>query len=237
MLTEKIKRRKLCDQVVDRMIERIGAGEFPPGSLLPSERALMAAFGTGRPAVREAFHSLQRMGLIAIRHGEGARVQALTPERVITQVADIAHFLMGTTPGLLDHLKSSRLRFEVAMARDAATLASDNDIGELRSALGAQASADKAASLEKDMAFHQKIIAISRNPIFAGLGQLMFELLEHFYVLRPSASGRRVAQSEHRRILDRISARDAEGADREMTAHLTRALKHYKRRVERRRSS
>jgi DNA-binding FadR family transcriptional regulator len=235
MTPQTISRRKLHHELVDRLLARIGAGEYPSESLLPSERALMGLFGVGRPAVREALHSLQRMGLISIRHGEGARVQVLTAGSVIAQVADIAHFLICSTPQMLDHLKRARMAFETAMVREAATLATDADIEALRMALEAQAAADAKNFRKQDTAFHVAITAISRNPIYLGLCEVMFDLLERFYLIRKLTTGaRRIRLVEHRRILERIVARDAEGAAKAMKAHLERAQKLYSLRAERR---
>jgi DNA-binding FadR family transcriptional regulator len=232
---QEIKRRKLYHEVIDRLLVQIGAGDFPPGSQLPSERALMTIFGTGRPAIREALHSLQRMGVISIRHGERTRVQALTAASVIAQIADIAHFLICSTPQMLDHLKRARLAFEGAMVREAATLATDADIEELRMALEAYVAANAANLREQDTAFHLAITTISRNPIYIGLCEVMFDLLERFYLIRkPAVAARRMTVVEHRRIFECIAARDAEGAAKAMKAHLERAQKLYSHRAERR---
>lgn len=72
--TDPIPRRKLYQEVMDRLIEWIGSGEFAPGDQLPSERELMQRFQVGRPAIREAMQNLDRMGIIVISHGERARV-------------------------------------------------------------------------------------------------------------------------------------------------------------------
>ena len=56
---EPIQRRKLYQEVVDRLVERISSGMYRPGDKLPSERELMTQFGVGRPAVREAMQSLE----------------------------------------------------------------------------------------------------------------------------------------------------------------------------------
>jgi DNA-binding FadR family transcriptional regulator len=235
MASPAIRRRKLYHEVVDRLLAQIGAGEFLPGSQLPSERALMEMFGTGRSAIREALHSLQRMGVISIRHGERARVEALTAGRVISQIGDIAHFLICSTPQILDHLKRARIAFETAMARDAATLATDADIEKLRQALETHKPAAASDFHRKDIAFHVEIIAIARNPIYEGLAQVMFDLLERFYLNRKLAVvARRITLVEHRRIFERIAARDAAGAAKAMKAHLERAQKLYSQRAERR---
>ena len=69
-----IPRRKLSQAVLERLLERIRAGEFAPGAQLPSERELMEAYGVGRPAIREAMQKLERAGILTITHGERAKV-------------------------------------------------------------------------------------------------------------------------------------------------------------------
>ena len=132
-----VVRRKLGQAVQERLLSDIRAGNYPVGTLLPSERELMARLGVGRPAVREGLQALERMGLIAIVHGEGARVKPLSAESVISQISQTAVHLLAGNSELLEHLKEARLAFEVAMARTAATRATDDDIAMLRSVLEA----------------------------------------------------------------------------------------------------
>lgn len=49
-----IKRRKLSDEVQDRLLAIIPGGDLEPGDFLPSERELMTDFEVGRRAIREA---------------------------------------------------------------------------------------------------------------------------------------------------------------------------------------
>jgi GntR family transcriptional regulator len=51
--------------------ERVRAGEFPPGALLPSESELSAQFGASRVTVRKALESLRAEGLVDSRQGYG----------------------------------------------------------------------------------------------------------------------------------------------------------------------
>ncbi len=84
--TQKLVRRKLSDAVLDRLLQAIESGEYPPGTQFPSERDLMAAFGVGRRAVREALQILGTRGLIAISHGERAADMAFyTAIAAVTQ--------------------------------------------------------------------------------------------------------------------------------------------------------
>ena len=225
-----IARRKLSHEVLERLLARIRSGEFPPGSLLPSERELMQALGVGRPAVREALQALERMGLVAIVHGEGARVQALSAESVIEQISGSAMHLLSGSSDLLEHLKEARLQFEVAMARAAAAHATPQRVEHLQVLLEQHRASleDPARFLETDMAFHRGIAAMSGNPIYMAVSQAMLQWLEQFHseALRaPGAESTTLA--EHTKLFKRIAANDAEGAARAVTAHLRRANKHY----------
>ena len=68
-MTEHIERRKLYQEVLDRLMVRITSGEIAPGEHLPSERELMEFYGVGRVAVREALQELARSGIVEISHG------------------------------------------------------------------------------------------------------------------------------------------------------------------------
>ena len=46
-----IRPKKLSDEVEDRLLALIRADDLKPGDALPSERALMARYGIGRPAI------------------------------------------------------------------------------------------------------------------------------------------------------------------------------------------
>src|SRR3546814_18432915 len=78
-------RRKLADEVFDRLKAMIVSGERSPGESLPSERELMARFGVGRPAIREAMQALANLGLVTISHGERARVREIRARAAINQ--------------------------------------------------------------------------------------------------------------------------------------------------------
>jgi GntR family transcriptional regulator len=68
--------RPLPVQVADRLRERISAGEWPPGSRLPSEHELAVEYGVSRPTVRSALRRLAAAGLLRVRHGAGTFVTA-----------------------------------------------------------------------------------------------------------------------------------------------------------------
>jgi GntR family transcriptional regulator len=62
-------------QVIAALQERIESGEYPPGSLLPSEHQLSAEFGTARPTVVRALRVLRQDGWIETQQGKGSFVR------------------------------------------------------------------------------------------------------------------------------------------------------------------
>jgi Transcriptional regulators containing a DNA-binding HTH domain and an aminotransferase domain (MocR family) and their eukaryotic orthologs len=67
-------KKPLYEQIADHIEQRIATGEFPPGSLLPSERKLANQLGVNRSTVILAFAELRSMGIVESRTGSGTRV-------------------------------------------------------------------------------------------------------------------------------------------------------------------
>ena len=62
-------------QVITELQRRMESGEYPPGSLLPSEHQLSAEFGTARPTVVRALRELRQAGWIDTQQGKGSFVR------------------------------------------------------------------------------------------------------------------------------------------------------------------
>ncbi|MBI4905634.1 MAG: transcriptional regulator NanR [Acidobacteria bacterium] len=223
-------KRKLSDEVLDRLTRLIESGSIRPGEQLPSERELMGVYRVGRPAVREALQSLEQMGMISINHGERARVISLTPDTLFEQMKPVAGHLLSSSPETLENLKQARLMFEQAMVRLAVANANAGDIGRLRESLKQLAGAPHGTPkfIAADMLFHETIASISGNPLFASISKAMLDWLQQFSLQIVHKPGREsITVAEHEAILERIAARDEEGAVTAMCAHLTRANELY----------
>ncbi len=62
-------------QVVAQIKRRIERGEYPPGSLLPSEHQLVDEFGLSRPTIVKALSALRQDGWIDTQQGKGSFVR------------------------------------------------------------------------------------------------------------------------------------------------------------------
>jgi len=224
--SEPIVRRKLSDEVFDRLERLITSGELQPGDEMPSERELMERFGVGRPAIREAMQSLANMGLVAISHGERAKVLELTAKSLFRQVDLTAKIMLSKSSDTLEHLKNARIFFERGMARVAAEKASPQDIADLRVILERQrASLGQAeAFIAADMAFHTRIAEISGNPIFAAVSESMLAWLKEYHTEMLIWTGKeKFTLAEHEEIIHCLAQNDADGAEQAVLKHLERS--------------
>ena len=228
---EKLVRQTLADQVLDRLLALMEQGELPPGSRLPGERALMARFGVGRPAVREALQALEKMGLIEIRHGERARVVALEPSRVLRQMDVAARQLLSVSPEIREALREARLAFEQFLVREAARRARREGLEPLREALAAQEAArgDPARFVAADIGFHVAIARLAGNPLYPALSEAMLGWIFRFFPrLLHAPNVDDITLKEHAAILSAVERRDPEAAARAMKRHLLRAHPRYR---------
>jgi DNA-binding GntR family transcriptional regulator len=62
-------------QVIAELQRRIESGEYPPGSLMPSEHQLSGEFGIARPTVVRALRVLRQEGWIETQQGKGSFVR------------------------------------------------------------------------------------------------------------------------------------------------------------------
>lgn len=228
--TEHIAKRKLSDEVFDRLKRLIVQGEKVPGSLMPSERELMARFGVGRPAIREAMQQLESMGLVEINHGERARVLELTPRSLMRQVDQSARIMLSMSADSLEHLKAARIFFERGMVREAALRATGDDLNDLRATLEQQrrAMGDADAFMTADMRFHTQIAAISRNPIFTAVSEAMLGWLRLYHSEMLIWTGKeKYTLAEHEEIISHLAANDPEAAEAALVKHLERSRPLY----------
>lgn len=224
-----LRRRKLFEDIAERVEQRIRDAEFTPGSYLPSERELMREFGVGRPAVREALFHLNRMGLVELRSGERARVAAPTPETVFETLSGAARYFL-SAPGGVEHFQKARIFFEVGLARYAAENATAADIDDLYAALddNRRSIGDMRKFGETDIAFHYRLAVIPQNPIFPAIHAAIIGWLREQRAVTLSIPGQnRIAYEAHAAICEAIADRDPDTAEQRMKDHLEQVARIY----------
>jgi len=227
---EPIVRRKLSDEVFLRLKNLITTGELSAGDEMPSERELMERFGVGRPAIREAMQALANMGLVAISHGERAKVLELTAKAIFQQVDVAAKIMLSKSSDSLEHLKNARIFFERGMVREAAVKAGAADMQRLREILEQQRRSlgDANAFINADMHFHTAIAEISGNPIYVAVSGAMLGWLKEYHTEMLIWTGKeKFTLAEHEEIISCIAAKNPDAAEQALIKHLERSRALY----------
>lgn len=222
-----IRRQRLYEQVLDRLLDMMRDGRLPPGSELQSERELMEELNVGRPAVREAMTTLASMGLVELSQGERARVTTPTADHLMAQISRTAWHMLVTSADGPRHLREARGALELAIILTAIEHATEAEIARIEVALKANGAAlaagDAQRFVDTDIDFHVAIAEASHNPIYVAMTRAVLGWLMD-YRARIVATGidQQAAYREHVSLFERIEARDRAGAVTALRRHLQR---------------
>ena len=220
-----IPRKRLSTYVEDEIVRMIVSGELEPGDKLPSERGLMERFEVGRPSVREALFAVERKGLIQLGRGDRPRVIEQNPTVLFESLTEVAQGLMNGPEGVR-HFNEARLLFECALARTAATEASEEDIEALQAKLDESVGAtENIAKFRKlDIEFHRLLAELPGNPIYVAIHEALVEWVVMRRVVESDAAKfNKRSLSGHEAILKALRSRSPRLAEEAMKAHLTEA--------------
>lgn len=219
----KVAPRSISDEIVDQVISAIFSGKLSAGSRLPAERALSAAFGVGRQALREAIQKLQGMGLLEVRKPQGTFVKALTTTALRKPLARLFNGDVGSFLHFLD----LRKWMEATTAAEAAEHATAADIRRIEGTLprlhAAAARHDREALDEADVAFHMAIVAATHNSPLVHLVDTFGNLMWASHGLRLAvlrAQNLETICEEHTAIAQAIRGRAPERAQDAMLRHI-----------------
>ncbi|MNX24051.1 HTH-type transcriptional regulator LutR [compost metagenome] len=217
--------RGLANGLVEDLGEKIRSQSLRPGDKLPTESAIMQAYGVSRTVVREALSKLQAGGLVETLHGVGTFVLQPRPGGM----GGVFRLDPGEIATSVDVLAVLELRIslETESAGLAASRRTDEQLVAMRQALDAFEQNVKVGgdTVGPDFAFHLEIAQSTGNPYFA-------DIMRHLgttIIPRTRISAIRVQDGsylsrvnrEHEEIYAAIARRDPESARAAMRIHLT----------------
>lgn len=197
--------------IAKRLMAMIQEGVWPPGSSLPSQRQLARDLGVAVSSLREALSSLQAIGLVEMRQGEGTFV-ARNPYGTIERLLG---FVISSESLDWQTLFQARSTIEGGLARLAATKATDEQIRAAGLVLSQMKEAveqgDQKRADELDVRFHHSLAEMAHNEILMQVGQSLYPALERFLRNIPhTLEGWRL----HNQVLAAIRARDPERSEK-----------------------
>ncbi|MEU4162761.1 FadR/GntR family transcriptional regulator [Actinoplanes sp. NPDC026670] len=210
-------------QLADELRAEITSGRLQPGERLPPEPELCVKIGVSRSTVREALRLLASQHLIVTTRGVTGGSFVAHPDA--EQLADglstgFALLSHSAAVGLADLLELRRA-LEVPAAGLAAVRREEAHLGELRGALFDPDIDDFDTMLAAHSSFHRAIAKATGNPLFELVGRPLYQATYGEEVIGSLPDGYWAQiDSDHRSLVERIAAGDAEGATRAASAHL-----------------
>ncbi|MCX6546787.1 MAG: FadR/GntR family transcriptional regulator, partial [Acidobacteria bacterium] len=164
-----IRTKRLYEEIVEQIRLLIADGKLKPGDKLLAERELADRFQVSRASVREAIRTLEMLGVIDIRPGEGTYIRETETDDIIRP---LAMFLAVERSSVIDMFEMRRI-FETATASLAAQRATDQEILEIETILEDMKERlnlqDPEKGEEFDAAFHFAIAEATHNSLLAKL--------------------------------------------------------------------
>jgi DNA-binding GntR family transcriptional regulator len=189
-------RSLLRDDVYLSLREAIVDGTFAPGERL-RDSELESWLGVSRTPIREALLRLSRAGLVIAQPGRATIVSPLDDPATLhaQQVASAMHEL------------AARLAVPLVSETDIDTMAAANE--RFATALEAD---DADAALAADDAFHAVFVERSGNTMLADVLEQTTPLIRRVERVRFASLAARESVGQHRAIIERTRAGDADGA-------------------------
>jgi len=223
-----LARKSLVGVVADELLDRIIAGEFPPGASVPGELELSARHEVSRMTVREAMKTLEAQQILSVERGRGTFVNPLS------RWASLEAVLRAASEGKNDaaaavQLIELRRMLESGACELAAVRISDTDLttlyGQLESMRAAHEQHDVAAFVAADLAFHDLILRASENVFVAVLFAPLHRVLEKRRTQTSEVPEIQAhAIGHHQKIVDALATRDPHQARDAMDAHMQQTL-------------
>lgn len=212
----------LHDRLARRIGERILAGDFPSGTVLPNEAAWGKTYGASRTAVREAIKTLIGKGLILSRPKIGSRVEPrdrwnFLDRDVLTwhrSAIDRRSFAMST--------QEARRIIEPGIAELAARNRTSPQLEVLLHTLeNMKIAKSSPQNVEADVAFHSALLQAANNALLVPFGIIIEQALSNLFDYTTQRNPKPTLVIKlHENVLRAVIAQDGTAARKAMLSLL-----------------
>jgi len=213
---KRLSRSRLYEQVAEQIMGWVRENGLKAGDKLRPERELAVSLGVSRATVRQALVALEVIGVVAVRHGDGA---VLSDASGSAKVLEAIRAHARRIPDVID----ARDALETKIAALAATRRTRDDLARIDDALAVMAKdiEEGGRGVTGDELFHAAVTAAAHSSLLAGM---MVEISDLILETRIESLGQpgRPADSlaAHQRIADAIRDGDATASATAMHDHV-----------------
>ncbi len=205
----------------------IGDG-LKPGSLLPSERAMLEKYQTGRGTLREALRLLEFQGVISLKPGSHGGPVLQDPSA--SHLASTFVLLMQLKEVPFRNIVEVRSALEPVISRLAAQHIDESALAALGETIEQMQSLDKHSFFEANKRFHAIIAWSSGNALFGYIVDSVLGILEGTTIGIDFPAHRRLAiLNAHVAIFEALKEGDAEASETHMRDHIVDDVRYAER--------
>lgn len=175
MVFQKIKPKKVSDEIYEQIKGLIISGKLKPGEKLPPERELAASIGVSRPSLREALQKLEAKGFLEQIQGDGTYVKSATSDSFDGFLEEFAK----KDNAIFDLMEVRRI-LETWAAYTAAERATDKEIAQMQEYLNEMKDAKDYGQIGyiPDANFHSTISYATHNVLLIHIMNNIYEWIE-----------------------------------------------------------
>lgn len=221
---EPIQSDRTFEVVVNRIRDKLEAGELRPGDKLPPERELAKQLNVSRNVVREALRTLENAGVVKTRKGSkgGAFVEEGRPGLISQALRDL---IVLKAIKLKDLFEARALMLEMVIdvverrgvVSDLSALASNVEATEVAARAG-----DSARRIELARAFYHELANLTGNKALVFNIDAQTELIQTYLRYRVSDMDADQLLQSRRVFLDHLRQQQFAAAKVELSEHLGR---------------
>ncbi len=217
----KIPSQKTYQQIIEQLISLIVNGDLKSGDKLPAERTLAEMLSTSRASIREAFRTLETIGILEVRHGGGTYVRDFQISPFLNTIAPL--FLQNVS--VMGDMMDFRVLLEEQAVKAAAVHGSQDAIDGMARALEDMRGNDPYAAERADIDFHMSIFSATGNRAFALAGEcLSYIVYTSIHTSRTKLIEDKAISArwldEHQKIYQAVKAHEPETAGKALREHL-----------------
>lgn len=224
MLASSERTGRVSEVIARRIKKQISDGRLAAGHKLPAERDMARQFKTSRVSVREAYRSLEELGLLRIRRGAegGAFIAKFDHEPVRRSLS----LVLGLGKTSHEEVTEARMLIEPSIARLAALRARPEDIANLERVLIQEEQEVRHTGADSGTTagqFHRAVADCARNvPLVVLMNALADLTAESVSDLdaRVRARHRKKNCEYHRLMFEAIQKHDGDAAYTLMVRHV-----------------
>lgn len=218
-----ISRGEALQQAIQEYIkDYIISHHLRRGDPLPSEGEMASQLAASRNAIREAVKTLQALGIVETRHGQGTFVGDFSLNALVAGLTFRIRLAANQDLRTVRELLEIRQMLECGLVARLTDLVTESHLAELRALVNRmeELAARGEIFLEEDRAFHEILYRPLDNSLVIQLLQAFWEI---YHIVEPelplSEEQPDGTVTGHRRIIEALEAGDKNAALTAMIAH------------------